>query len=70
MPLHDWQFWIVTALAVLGGWRMFRLIVPAKRAGDSSCHSCPSGAASGGPKKRVTLTIEQQTAKRKSQKDN
>ncbi len=61
MPLHDWQFWVVTLLMLWGLWVLLRAIVPARRkAGDAdpSCPNCASGeAASQGPR-RVSLTIE------------
>jgi hypothetical protein len=45
MPLNDWQFWVVTILAILGLWLAKRAIWPGKRGGA-------------GKKKRVQLTIE------------
>ncbi len=43
MPLDDWQFWVVTALAAIGLWRLKRAVWPKSRRGG---------------RKRVQLTIE------------
>jgi hypothetical protein len=61
MPLHDWQFYIVTLLVTACLWRMTRstlAIGGSQNAGK--CTHCPS---SGSEKKRtrqtrVTLTID------------
>lgn len=31
MPLGDWQFWVVTLLALGGVWMLVRAVVPKKR---------------------------------------
>lgn len=31
MPLGDWQFWVVTALAALGLWVLIRMFLPKKK---------------------------------------
>ena len=43
MPLGDWQFWVVTAMAVIALWVVVRAVVPRKRKGRS---------------RRVPLTVE------------
>jgi hypothetical protein len=60
MPLHDWQFYTVTLLALLGlGW-MLRPLFRRGNAGSDHCGNCASGsAASRAQRKHVSLTIEQ-----------
>lgn len=62
MPLHDWQFWLVTLLALWGLWALARTVVPARRRsaadGGAGCPNCAAGAASFKPKRRVAITIE------------
>jgi hypothetical protein len=41
MPWGDWQFWVVTALALSGLWVLVRMFIPKKK---------PKG-------KRTTLTV-------------
>lgn len=53
MPIADWQFWVVTLVALWGLWCTIRLIVP--RRSDRGCSSC------GSTRKReahVGLTVE------------
>ena len=59
MPWTDWQFWIVTLLALGGLVMVVRPLIPSRR-GGAGCGSCPSNSKSGDPKvgKRTTLTIE------------
>jgi hypothetical protein len=64
MPWHDWQFWLVTALAAFGSWRMVRLIVPNRKAGAGSCPSCTSSSPTNASRRKVTLTIDRQQAGR------
>jgi hypothetical protein len=59
MPWSDWQFWIVSVLALGGLWIMARPFLPWRK-GDGSapaCPNCASGSASAKPR-RVALTIE------------
>jgi hypothetical protein len=62
MPWNDWQFWIVSALAIGGLWIVMRTIVPARRrraVEDPACPNCASGGASSRPpRRRVQLTID------------
>jgi hypothetical protein len=62
MPVHDWQFWVVTLLALGGAWLVAKPFLPKRRSmseGDPSCPTCASGsAASRKTKRRVPLTIE------------
>ena len=43
MPVGDWQFWVVTALALAGAWIVFRAVAPRRRKGN---------------RRKVGLTIE------------
>lgn len=57
MPWHDWQFWLVSALAVWGAWVVARPLLPRgvrtwrvrgrAAEADQSCPGCPSGSGSG-----------------------
>jgi hypothetical protein len=53
MPLHDWQFWVVTIAAAVGLWFAFRPLFP-KRRGKPRRDGRPATGAS----TRATLTIE------------
>jgi hypothetical protein len=63
MPMHDWQFWFVSALALCGFWILLRPFIrrsltPAD-AESGACPSCPtSGSKPRGQRRRVALTIE------------
>jgi hypothetical protein len=64
MPWRDWQFWIVTALALAGAWLIARPFLPRKR-GDGAapgCPNCASGSAASKPR-RVALTIDKKRVK-------
>lgn len=60
LPLDDWQFWVVTGLALSAVWLVVAPLLP-KRKKDkgAACPGCPSGeAASAKPRaKHVDLTI-------------
>ena len=60
MPWNDWEFWIVTTLALMGVIVLLRPFLP-KRKGtsDASCPNCASGSAAAKPR-RAMLTIEKQ----------
>lgn len=62
MPLHDWQFWVVTVLVSLAVYALARTFLPRRRAestGDASCPTCPSGGARSRKRgRRVALTID------------
>jgi len=30
LPVHDWQFWVVTAIALVAAWLVLRMVVPAR----------------------------------------
>jgi hypothetical protein len=32
MPVGDWQFWVVTVLALIAAWLVVRLFIPKRRA--------------------------------------
>ena len=58
MPLDQWQFYIVTAVALAGVWALVRPFLRrggAGGAGGSGCGGCASGSSSG--KRAVPLTI-------------
>lgn len=59
MPWTDWQFWVVTILALGGLALVLRPLLPS-RSSSGRCGTCPSGTKSGDPKvgKRTTLTVE------------
>ena len=60
VPLDDWQFWVVTALAAGAIWLVVAPLLPKKRKSKgAACPGCPSGAAtSAKPRaKHVDLTI-------------
>ena len=60
MPINDWQFWLVTVLAIGALWLLIRTVAPRRStsAEDPACPNCASGAASSRSKRRVPLTIE------------
>jgi hypothetical protein len=43
MPIHDWQFWVVTAAAIFGAITIVRQMIPRK--GAPACGNCAAGAA-------------------------
>ncbi len=59
MPYDDWQFWVVTLLAIGGLAMVIRPLLP-RRKDDPRCGSCPTGSAASDPSvgKKTTLTIE------------
>ena len=60
IPLDDWQFWVVTALAASAVWLMVSPLLPRKKkAKGAACPGCPSGESeSAKPRtKHVDLTI-------------
>ena len=60
IPLDDWQFWVVTALAASAVWLVVSPLLPRKRkAKGAACPGCPSGESeSAKPRtKHVDLTI-------------
>ncbi len=56
LPLHDWQFWVASALAA-GGLAIVLWPFLPRRGATKACPGCPSGAAAHRPK-RTALTIE------------
>lgn len=64
MPFGDWQFWLVTLLALWGLWVMARPFLPRRKVSpdeQAACPNCASGSAASKKKKtprRVPLTIE------------
>lgn len=61
MPWHDWQFWIVSLLALWGLWVLGKPFWPRRRAdgeASASCPNCSSGTAAAKKTRRVALTIE------------
>ena len=55
MPIDDWQFWMVTILALLAAGFILRPLIPSTRR-KSGCGSCPKETSS--KKTRATLTID------------
>ncbi len=66
LPLHDWQFWVATVLAVLALWLTLRPLLPARNKKNAACPGCPSGSAAQKPprEKPVDLTIGGKRMKR------
>ena len=56
VPLGDWQFYVVTALALTSLWLVVKPFVGSRGKGDGGCHTCGGGAAAT-RRKRVTMTI-------------
>lgn len=59
VPLGDWQFWVVTALAVSAIWLVASPFVPRRKKPGAACPGCPSGEDASKPPraKHVDLTI-------------
>jgi len=59
MPYDDWQFWVVTLLAVGGLALVIRPLLP-RRKGNVGCGTCPTAGSAADPSvgKKTTLTIE------------
>ncbi|MHC4833885.1 MAG: hypothetical protein ACYTFH_08375 [Planctomycetota bacterium] len=59
LPLGDWQFWVVTAIALAGVTLVVRPLLPSSKSSTTSCTGC--GGAGGGSKRsraaKATLTI-------------
>lgn len=45
MPVHDPQFWIVTAAALVGLWTLLRQFRPSRSDEGPACGGCAAGAA-------------------------
>ena len=45
MPMHDPQFWIVTAVALVGLWTLLRQFLPSRSDQGPACGGCAAGAA-------------------------
>lgn len=56
LPLHDWQFWAASALAIGSAWFLLRPFLPKRRFGGT-CPGCPTGSAATKPK-RTALTVD------------
>ncbi len=59
VPLDDWQFYVVTALALVSLWLVVKPFVASRReggGGGGGCHSC-GGGPSATRRRRVTMTI-------------
>ncbi|MAC18824.1 MAG: hypothetical protein CMJ23_03925 [Phycisphaerae bacterium] len=58
MPWSDWQFWVVTLMALGGVILVVRPLLPTKRP-SGRCGTCPSGTNTDEAKgQRTPLTIE------------
>jgi hypothetical protein len=61
MPWADWEFWLVTVLALGGLWLLARPFLPSRKstAEDAGCPNCTSSSGTSKPKRRrVALTVE------------
>ena len=56
VPLDDWQFYVVTALAIVSLWLVVKPFVASRREGGGGCHSCGGGPPAA-RRRRVTMTI-------------
>lgn len=58
MPVHDWQFWVVTAAALVALLVVLRPFLPARKgARSSACPGCgPGQAAARARKTQVTVS--------------
>jgi hypothetical protein len=64
MPWHDWEFWIVTVLAMIGLFILMRPFLPRRKgSANAACPNCASGEAAAKPR-RATLTIESKPPQR------
>lgn len=57
LPIDDWQFWVVSAIAVWGGWMVVRMFWPSRKS-EGACPSCASGSAATRKPRKVRLTVE------------
>ena len=56
LPADQWQFWVVTAVALAAAWLLVR---PFLRRSPGGCRGCGSGAPSSARRRRATpLTID------------
>jgi len=62
MPIHNWQFWLVTAAMLWGLWIIARPFLPLKRnrshANGGACPNCSSGQSASRKPRQTSLTIE------------
>ncbi len=61
LPINDWQFWVVTAMAFGAVVFVVRPFLPTKHNRNrnaSACGGCASGNAVSRKPKKTTLTIE------------
>ena len=64
IPIHDWQFWVATVLAIGALVVVVRPLLPSKRKG-ASCPSCPSANPKTPSTEHIaTLTIDGKSIKR------
>jgi hypothetical protein len=55
LPLGDWQFWVVSAVAVGAFVLAWRRIVSRAVEGDAPCERCAANPAAGSPATEKTL---------------
>lgn len=62
LPLHDWQFWVASAIAAVALLIALRPFLPRRLLGRKAtagpCPGCPSGNAAAAGPKRTAITIE------------
>lgn len=46
LPVGDWQFWVVSLIAVGGAWLVVKPLVARKGKAEPGCANCTFGAAS------------------------
>ena len=56
LPLHDWQFWVATAI-VLGALGFIARPFIARKRKSTSCPGCPTASATS-QSKQANITIE------------
>ncbi len=56
LPLDQWQFYVVTAVALAGVWALLRPFLRRSGSGGSGCGGCASGTTSR-KRRAVQLTV-------------
>jgi hypothetical protein len=62
LPIDDWQFWVVSLLALAAAFAVLRTVLPRKKRDSAACRGCPTaeggdGSGAGSKPRRVELTI-------------
>ena len=56
VPLDDWQFYVVTALALTSLWLVVKPFLPSHKKRGGGCHACSGGPPAAG-RRRIPMTI-------------